>query len=72
MLIKLCSENLATVQPITQSLFTLLHCQFQAANRSVRDLCGSHQFRNCRAQRLLIGLEQTELLVEPDAIQDRE
>src|SRR6476646_10875638 len=65
-------EHFATIQSLAQGLLDLLHRRLQAADGAVSDLGSRHELRNGRTQRLLIGLQQAKLLVEPNAIQDRE
>ena len=64
--------RLRPLQPLAQALLAFAHRRLQAGDGALGDFGGGDQFGNGRAQRLLVGLEQAKLLVEPHAIQDRE
>ena len=62
----------AAIEPIVQSLLALAHGRLKPSNGALGDFGGGDQFGNGGAQRLLVGLEQAQLLIEPHAIKDRE
>src|SRR6202158_5032299 len=65
-------QLLAAVQPLAQAVFAVAHGRFQLGDGALGDFRGGDQLGNGGAQRLLVGLEQTKLVVEPYAIQDRQ
>ena len=63
---------LRPLQPLAQALLALAHGRFQAGDGALGDFGRGDQLGDGGAQRLLVGLEQPKLLVEPHAIQNRE
>src|SRR6185312_6103433 len=72
MKIEFCGEHFTAPQPLAQGVLAFLHRRLQATNGAIGNFSSCYKFRNGCAQRLLVRLKKTELLVEPNAIQNRE
>src|SRR5262249_61950846 len=65
-------EALGGAQALAEVLVALAYRELEAGDRPLGDLGGGDQLGDGRLERLLVGLEQLEALVEQDAVADGE